>query len=350
MVSGKALSTQTKQLIYDHHTDVNHPRSAEYIYTNVFLSNNSIISLSYLEKMCNLFDSNDDVRNWNLINSEYCKDKHRKRKSKFSDAFRLEFNTFERKHYRLKNPALVKAFNLNWFGEANPVGGVKLSTAKRWIRDNRISRKKVERRHIRRDPVQQMHQMRAVEHIQGYRFVDTDAMCTAPKTMEEEYARSPIGEVCEVHQIEIGDRTFSLIASACYLGILAHFIKEDSPVDSEDIVNYMDNILAPKLMPNAFGLIDNAKVHKSPRALLAIERAFNGNYIFSAPYSPHLKPIERIFKLVRDYLKENEDFAIANPIAALTNAMEKYSINGPDGHKCKEFFALYDRNYDIAHL
>lgn len=175
-------------------------------------------------------------------------------------------------------------------------------------------------------------------------------MGTSPKTMEEEYARSPVGEVCEVPQIEVGDRTFSLIASACYLGIVAYFIKEYSPVDAEDIVNYMDNILAPKLMPNAFGLIDNAKVHKSPRALLAIERAFNGNYIFSAPYSPHLKPIERIFKLVRDYLKENEELAIENPIAALTNAMEKYSINGPDGHKCKEFFAFYDRNYDIAHL
>ena len=46
-------------------------------------------------------------------------------------------------------------------------------------------------------------------------------MGTSPKTMEEEYARSPVGEVCEMPQIEIGDRTFSLIASACYLEL--HF-------------------------------------------------------------------------------------------------------------------------------
>jgi len=46
MVSGKGLSTETKELIYDHHTDADNPKSAEDIYAQVYRSNNKMTKLS----------------------------------------------------------------------------------------------------------------------------------------------------------------------------------------------------------------------------------------------------------------------------------------------------------------
>jgi len=175
------------------------------------------------------------MTNWNYINSDTWKDKHIKRKSKFHQSFRDEFNVFERKNYKMKLPALVKAFNKRWFGIPHPPKGVTLTTAKRWIKENNISRKKGQRIHIRRCPVQETYHMRAVEHKRAIDLIDNDAMCTAPSTMEENYGRSPIGEVCEMPQFEIGGRTFSLFASVCTLGVLAYMIKEDAPINADDI-------------------------------------------------------------------------------------------------------------------
>ena len=215
---------------------------------------------------------------------------------------------------------------------------------------NKISRKKYERRHIRRDPVQEMHHKRALEHIRAHQIIDNDAMATSPSSMEATHGRSPIGLPCIYPQFEIGDRCFSLFISACSLGVIAHFIKEDSPINGDDIAQYLENKLKPMLMDDSFGLWDNAKVHKTQRTLLALESTFRGRYMFAAPYSPHLKPVKRIFILIRNYLKDNEELALANPVVALNNAVQLYSINGPEGYKCQEFFAFYDINYDIAHL
>ena len=48
-------------------------------------------------------------------------------------------------------------------------------------------------------------------------------------------------------------------------------------------------------------------------SLATIENRTNGNYMFCAKYSPHLKPIERAFVLIKKIIRENKT-ALSNPV------------------------------------
>lgn len=83
------------------------------------------------------------------------------------------------------------------------------------------------------------------------------------------------------------------------------------------------------LVNGATGLLDNAQTHHTIEARNDLEEAFDGNYYFVPPYSPHLKPIEKGFKLVKEYLKQiNEDEALLNPINFINRAFTLFSIGG----------------------
>jgi transposase len=75
--------------------------------------------------------------------------------------------------------------------------------------------------------------------------------------------------------------------------------------------------LAPRIFPHQFAIIDNAAIHKTIEARIRLEDVFNGNYRFCALYSPHLKPIEKAFKLVKEeisYLEINNFEACNHPV------------------------------------
>ena len=126
MVSGKAIDTKTKQLIYDHHCS---GKIATEIHDFVFFGRNDTITLSYLKKVCQFFNRSDDISIYNYINSNFIKTR-RSRTSKFNPMFKVAFNKFERKHFNKKVKYVVREFNMDWFGSYNPPNGLKLSTAK----------------------------------------------------------------------------------------------------------------------------------------------------------------------------------------------------------------------------
>ena len=97
------------------------------------------------------------------------------------------------------------------------------------------------------------------------------------------------------------------------------------------------------LLDGAYAIIDNAAVHKHLDSLIALNTTFKGLYSFSSPYSPELKPVERLFACI---IKRNAAFAEINPRQALVNGFEEYAVHGPSAHICKNFFNLYQRNYD----
>jgi hypothetical protein len=50
-------------------------------------------------------------------------------------------------------------------------------------------------------------------------------------------------------------------------------------------------------------------IHRAPERTISLEEIFGGSYWFSAPYSPHLKPIEPFFLryLVKEWIRNHED-------------------------------------------
>lgn len=62
---------------------------------------------------------------------------------------------------------------------------------------------------------------------------------------------------------------------------------------------------------------------------MSLEEIFGGNYWFSAPYSPHLKPIEPCFALVKEWIRNHEDEATMDPIGTIiSRAFTVFSIGG----------------------
>ena len=93
----------------------------------------------------------------------------------------------------------------------------------------------------------------------------------------------------------------------------------------------------------SLGIIDNARTHITDNVLQRLDDTFNGLWAVASPYSPHLKPVEKLFKLVKAYLHQHEDEALGDPIFWINKAFHRYSAGGPRGHVCRGFWKPYER-------
>ena len=59
-----------------------------------------------------------------------------------------------------------------------------------------------------------------------------------------------------------------------------------------DFISFLAEEVSPHILPHHHLVLDNATIHHAPETTVSLEEIFGGNYWFSAPYSPHLKPIE----------------------------------------------------------
>jgi len=357
-MGGKKISKVLKEILIDH---FKHGTSAKKLFNKIFLGNKKIISLSHIKTLYRKFANyKDDVEFDEYLNKELSIEMNniinhgRKKSVRFSKAAinKINFLAYEKRHRNEFLTDVVHDFNKLFYGDNyDPhVQGLKLTTCQRWVKEAKVSLKVGEKRNIRRSKLQAYHLMRLVEHYRKEQFVSSDGMCSADKYMCKSKGRAPTNERAYLPQFKIGKRTFSLYASACSRGILCWKIFEDAPVNGNDIYVYLRENLAPCLENQHVGIFDNAKVHKKDICVIEMERIFAGKYVFCSPYSPHLNPIERVFSLIRNYLKSNEEYARLNPVEAINAACLKYSVNGPEGDTCSKFFDLYERNYELAHI
>ena len=79
--------------------------------------------------------------------------------------------------------------------------------------------------------------------------------------------------------------------------------------------------------------MENSLIHKTNDSLNCLENVFNGLFDFCSPYSPDLKPIEKGFKLVKEYLRTREDYSVLNLIDEIIDVFQLYSITGEFGDK-----------------
>ena len=47
-------------------------------------------------------------------------------------------------------------------------------------------------------------------------------------------------------------------------------------------------------------------------------------YLYAAPYSPDLKPVERLFAEVKDVLRDMEDEAVLDPIGRISRIFDMF--------------------------
>jgi transposase len=77
----------------------------------------------------------------------------------------------------------------------------------------------------------------------------------------------------------------------------------DGAINGELFLAYVEQFLAPTLMPGDIVIMDNLGSHKVDGVRRAIEAA-GGKLIYLPPYSPDLNPIEQFFSKLKAYLRK----------------------------------------------
>ena len=218
------------------------------------------------------------------------------------------------------------------------------SQINRMLKRNNITTKVVDHRHIKRLIRQELIHRRIIEHVHEDFLIDIDEMSAGPKKFNKRMGRSVKGKRCYRRQIKIGTKYYCVIAAMGTKGFICWRIFEGT-MKSDEFQKFLDETYELFHKEGHHGLFDNAKTHKTSEAIRRINMVFRGLFNFVPPYSPHLKPIERGFSMIRSYLRANSREAILNPIKVLNDAFHNYSTLGPSGYKCRKLFNSYKNNH-----
>lgn len=136
-----------------------------------------------------------------------------------------------------------------------------------------------------------------------------------PTTLTPRRARAPRGARA-VGRVPRGRReTSSWLATLTPTGI-GESVVVPGPIDGAAFDTFICKRLAPTLRPGQIVVLDNLRVHKSPRARAAIE-AVGCRLVFLPTYSPDFNPIELAFAKTKRHLRRAEPRSFAAVVAAL---------------------------------
>ena len=239
---------------------------------------------------------------------------------------------------------VTRRFNEFWFGN-NVYQYLHRSTVHRFLMDKAAySRKKLQREHVLASPEGQLTYMLEVASFDVFRLKDIDEASFTPEQFYQRFGYAPRGRKAIKQQIRIGTRSFSVI---CMVGARAvecwHI--EEGIIDSTIFANFVTTQARNWLEADSIGLVDNASIHRTDLALNALNLAFGGRYTLISPYSPHLKPVEKVFALVKQYIRENENEALQNPLLWINKAFGLYHFGGEREHVITPLWNDYFYNH-----
>lgn len=209
----------------------------------------------------------------------------------------------------------------------------------------KIRRKKLSRKHINADPIQQVNFLQRISYLSADRIIDMDGIHFNPKDNLERYGWADAGEEALILQIVLFNETYSVHAAMGENGFIAWEIF-DCNVKTEHVIHFIRHHLVPVFPENAFLLLDNARNQQNPEVHASMEELIGGRREYASPNSPHLKPIERGFSMIRGWIRANEMHANQyDPTALIHQAFELYSVAGERGNRCFELFDLYRENH-----
>ena len=93
----------------------------------------------------------------------------------------------------------------------------------------------------------------------------------------------------------------------------------DGPIDGQNVLQYVEEVLVPTLKLGDIVIIDNLGSHKGKAIRKAI-RAAGAKLFFLLKYSPDLNPIEKFFAKLKHWLRKAATFtgdAVYNAIAEI---------------------------------
>lgn len=149
--------------------------------------------------------------------------------------------------------------------------------------------------------------------------------------------RAPRGQRCRA-SIPHGHWKTTTITGALRLTGLTAPMVLDGPMNAAAFQAYVEQVLAPTLMPGDIVVMDNLPAHKPAGVRRAIE-ATGARLLYLPPYSPDFNPIENAFSKLKAHLRK----AAERTVDGLWNAIGRV-IDLFTPAECRNFFkaAGYD--------
>ena len=325
MSKGVQISSEMRHLIYSMYK---FQRISPLEIWRLLFGVSNTVALSTVQKICSLFNSDDEDKIEIYLSGSARLLKGRKRKLDDFAVTVLDQITKNHSSKRLKN--LTKILNNTYYGN-NFNNYVSESTVCRTLMRKRITRKKVEKRHIRQNPTHRAQYLEFISRIHPRLLVNIDETLSNVTEYEERYGYAPVGDAAEKKQLVIQGISYSVIAAYSDHGFLDWEIYEGT-ISQIEFQHYLEHKISKIVGLDSVGLIDNAKIHVTERSLDCLERVFEGNYIRLPEYSSDLAPIEKGFSNIKEYLRQFEEDVIENPIELINEAFFRYSFFGPHSY------------------
>ena len=173
--------------------------------------------------------------------------------------------------------------------------------------------------------------------LQPERLVFIDETGASTK-MARRYGRALRGERCRA-PVPHGHWKITTFVGALRLeGITAPMVL-DGAMHGAAFLAYVEQVLAPTLIPGDIVIMDNLPAHKPAAVRRAIEAA-SAELRFLPPYSPDFNPIEMAFSKLKALLKKTAARTINDLWDAIAIGIDTFTPT-----ECQNYFAAagYDR-------
>jgi transposase len=182
-----------------------------------------------------------------------------------------------------------------------------------------------------RDPLLRAAWQQTLAGIDPRRLVFLDETAT-PTTLTRRQARAPVGVRAVGAVPHRRWQAVTLIACLSMAG-MGEARSLEGALTRESFHAYVEQALVPSLIPGQIVILDNLAVHKSARAIAAIE-AVGCTVCFLPPYSPDFNPIELAFSKLKQHLRTTQARTFATVVAATGPALDAITR-----HDAAAFFA-----------
>ncbi len=171
---------------------------------------------------------------------------------------------------------------------------------------------------------------RRFANIDQFVFLDESS---AKTNMTRRVGRAPVGQRCYFAAPQGHWKTTTMLSAIRSTGVMKDAsIVFDGPTDAVVFRSYVEQCLAPALVPGDIVVMDNLASHKVAGVREAIEQV-GASVWYLPPYSPDLNPIEKLWSKVKAWLRRIAARTVAGLIQAIGDA-----LRAVDADECRAYF------------
>jgi hypothetical protein len=226
--------------------------------------------------------------------------------------------------------------------------GVSRRTVARYTHHACITCKEASVKSLGADAVAQLQWLDDMSRIDPLYIIDIDENSCSRSKLVNTKAYATEGDRANRMQIPLVmlGYSFSIISAYTPFGFVSWRIHTGT-ITSSEVLDFIEQDVAPALVPENFVILDNAANHGTLPVRRALEHVTQGNWDYSASYSYEYKPCEKGLSMVVTEIRSrvHECQTLQDCIDLIHASFELYSIRGERGHLAFNHFRHLMKNH-----